>query len=154
VGRSNPTYRDRLGRIESDWAPYRRALRARDQPHFDRLFDHARAHADAAGYLNHRDPTVPLLVGVLLEHERRLAALAERVDGTATGGPGRNNPDAGDAAGPTGATTSGGHPDSDDSGRRHAVDPAADRHAPSQPGDREPPRPDGPGPEPSPPDGG
>jgi hypothetical protein len=75
VGRTNPTYRDQLRRVEDEWGPYRRALRADDRPHFDRLFEHARAHADAAGYQNHRDPTLPLVLGVLLEHERRLAGL-------------------------------------------------------------------------------
>jgi hypothetical protein len=78
VGRTNPTYRDQLRRIEDDWSTYRRALRTDARPHFDRLFEQARAHADAAGYQNHHDPMVPLLLGVLLEHERRLAERERR----------------------------------------------------------------------------
>jgi hypothetical protein len=39
------------------------------------LFEHGRAHADAAGVLNHADPMVPLLMAVLLEHERRIVEL-------------------------------------------------------------------------------
>jgi len=81
VGRTNPTYRDHLRLLEDDWATYRRALRRRDQPHFDRLFEHAREHADAAGLQNHPDPVVPLLLAALLEHERRLADL-EAADST------------------------------------------------------------------------
>jgi hypothetical protein len=94
VGRTNPTYRDQLRRVEERWQSYRRALRADDRRHFDRLFEHARAHADAAGYQNHHDPTVPLLLAALLAHERRLAALEDaglehdtgRDDGDGDGG--------------------------------------------------------------------
>lgn len=75
MGRTNPTYRDTLRGLEERWTPYRRALRRRDQPHFDRLFEHGRAHADAAGQLNHAEPLFPLLVSIVLEQERRLAAL-------------------------------------------------------------------------------
>lgn len=73
MGRTSPTYRDALRGIEGRWQDYRRTLRRRDRPHFDRLFEHGRAHADAAGVLNHADPMVPLLVAALLEHERRIA---------------------------------------------------------------------------------
>ncbi len=79
MGRTNPTYRDVVAALERDWGDYRRALRRRDRPHFDRLFEYARDHADAAGYLNHEDPTIALLVSVALAQERQRAALAERV---------------------------------------------------------------------------
>ena len=78
MGRTNPTYRDRLSTIEDEWHVYRRGLRAREQQHFDRLFEHGRTYAHAAGYLNHPDPTIPLLVSMLLAHERELAALREQ----------------------------------------------------------------------------
>jgi hypothetical protein len=81
VGRTSPTYRDALRAIERRWQPYRRTLRRRDRPHFDRLFEHGRAHADAAGMSNHDDPTVSLLVAALLEHERRIAELEAEVRG-------------------------------------------------------------------------
>jgi chromosome segregation ATPase len=80
VGRTNPTYRDRLNALEREWQPYRRALRASEQAAFDRLFEHARAYAHAAGQRNHTAPEIPLLVSVLLAHERRLADLDGRLD--------------------------------------------------------------------------
>lgn len=80
MGRTNPTYRDTLRGIEERWRPYRRALRRRDQPHFDRLFEHGRAHADAASHLNHGEPLFGLLVSALVEQERRLAELEARLD--------------------------------------------------------------------------
>ncbi|MXR50804.1 hypothetical protein GRX03_04180 [Halovenus sp. WSH3] len=79
MGRTNPTYRDRLEEIEAEFEPYRRALRASEQPHVERLFEHGRTYAHAAGYLNHPNPEIPFLVSVLLAHERELAALTERV---------------------------------------------------------------------------
>jgi endonuclease III-like uncharacterized protein len=55
-------------------------LRRQDKPHFDQLFEYADAHADAAGYLNHNDPMEPVLVSMVLEQEKRLAALESRLE--------------------------------------------------------------------------
>lgn len=80
MGRTNPTFRNLLEATEERWESYRRALRRRDQPHFDRLFEHAHAHADAAGYLNTDDPMYPILVSMLLEHQRRISELEAALD--------------------------------------------------------------------------
>ena len=80
MGRTNPTYRDRLGAIEDEWGAYRRALRRRDQETFDSLFVYARDHADAAGMLNHSDPLAPVWMAIALEQERRITELEARVD--------------------------------------------------------------------------
>jgi hypothetical protein len=80
MGRTNPTFRDALRAIEERWAAYRRALRRRDQPRFDRLFAYAREHADASGLLNHATPLLPALFSVDLEQEARLDAQEERLD--------------------------------------------------------------------------
>jgi hypothetical protein len=90
VGRTNTTFRHLLRGIRERWRDYRRGLRARDQPHFDRLFEHADAHADAASYRNPEDPMDAVLLSMLLEHEKRLAALedgmaADAGDGSPTG---------------------------------------------------------------------
>lgn len=80
MGRTNPTYRDRIAAIEREWQAYRRGLRAADQERFDALFTHGRDYAHAAGHLNHTTPELPLLVSMLLAHERRLDELDERLD--------------------------------------------------------------------------
>lgn len=80
MGRTNPTYRDRLSRLERDWREYRRALRVDDQPQFDRLFEHGRTYAHAAGNLNHPTPAIPFLLSVLLAHEREITRLSARLD--------------------------------------------------------------------------
>lgn len=79
MGRTNPTYRDRLDSLEREFESYRRGLRASEQEHFDRLFEHGRTYAHAAGYLNHPNPEIPFLLSVLLAQERRLAQLDDRL---------------------------------------------------------------------------
>jgi len=79
VGRTGPTVREQFDRLEREWQPFRRALRRRDQPAFDRLFERARRHADAAGQQRPRDPWRAFVVAVLLAQERQLAEL--RTDG-------------------------------------------------------------------------
>lgn len=86
MGRTNPTYRALLEAIETRWGAYRRALRRRDQPAFDRLFEHAHAHADAASHLNAEDPLWPAVVSMLLEHERRLSALERQLESSPSDG--------------------------------------------------------------------
>lgn len=80
MGRTNPTFRDALRAVEERWGEYRRALRRRDQPLFDRLFTYAREHADASGLLNYQNPMFPVLLSVDLEQESRLDAHDERLD--------------------------------------------------------------------------
>jgi len=87
MGRTNPTYRDALRAIEERWGEFRRALRRRDQPRFDRLFEYAREHADASGLLNHQNPLLPALLSIDLEqearldeHDKRLADIEQALD--------------------------------------------------------------------------
>ena len=80
MGRTNPTYRDALRAIEERWTEFRRALRRRDQPRFDRLFEYAREHADASGLLNHQNPLLPALFSINLEQEARLDDHEKRLE--------------------------------------------------------------------------
>lgn len=75
MGRTNPTYRDLLRGVESDLAPFRRALRGESQADFDRLFERADRHADAAAYLNPTDPERAVLWSILLSQERAIRRL-------------------------------------------------------------------------------
>jgi len=79
MGRTNPTYRDAVRSLERRWDDFKRALRHRDQPRFKRLFEYARAHADAGGYLNHDEPLFPILFSIDIEQETRLDELEDRV---------------------------------------------------------------------------
>lgn len=77
MGRTNPTYRDYVQEVETDWNSFRRGLRREYKDDFDRLFDRARTHADAAGYHNSTEPTMALLLSILLAHEHELRELRE-----------------------------------------------------------------------------
>lgn len=79
MGRTNATFRDILRSVESEWGGFEHALRRDDREHFSRLFEHARAYADAAGYQNATDPMPAILFSILLAQERERAELAERV---------------------------------------------------------------------------
>jgi len=79
MGRTNPTLRDEFDRLEREHAPFRRALRRRHQPAFDRVFERARAHADAASHQNPRDPWRAFVLAVLVSQEADLAALDDGV---------------------------------------------------------------------------
>lgn len=74
MGRSGPTVRERLDRLEDEWQPFRRSLRRRHQPAFDQLFERARRHADAASQQNPRDPWRAFVMNVLLAQELELQA--------------------------------------------------------------------------------
>ena len=87
MGRTNPTYRDVLGSLEDNWQDYRRALRRPDQDRFDRLFEHARQHADAGGYLNHPDTMMVALFSMLLAHEKRIEDLEAELEGQRSDAP-------------------------------------------------------------------
>jgi hypothetical protein len=63
----------------SRWLKFRRALRKEDQAHFDRLFDLARLHLQAGVYASNPWPLETMLLSMLMEHEKALANLQERL---------------------------------------------------------------------------
>jgi hypothetical protein len=79
MGRTNPTYRDRLRAFEESWAGFRRGLRRERQDDFDALFERADRYAAAAGQANAADPDVAVLLSMLVGHERELGRLRGRV---------------------------------------------------------------------------
>ncbi|AGN02011.1 hypothetical protein L593_10330 [Salinarchaeum sp. Harcht-Bsk1] len=79
MGRTRATTRDRLDALEREWMPFRRSLRRRHQPAFDRLFEHARGHAEAATQQNPADPWRGFVFAVLLAQEQATAAREEEI---------------------------------------------------------------------------
>lgn len=79
MGRTEPTFRLLLDRLESEWRDYRRGLNAREQDAFDSLFQKARAHASASSNVCRVDPLESVLLSILLEHEMELRELRTRV---------------------------------------------------------------------------
>lgn len=80
MGRTNPTFRNWLERYESQWYPFRRALREEHQSDFDRVFERAVEHAGPAGYQNASTPELAMMMSVLVSQERELRMLREHVE--------------------------------------------------------------------------
>lgn len=79
MGRTNPTYRDRLRRLEDDWNPFQRALRHEFQDDWRQLWVHAKNFADAGGIQNEPTTMEPFLVTVALGQQRQIRLLKKRV---------------------------------------------------------------------------
>lgn len=69
-----------LRQIEQDWQSYRRGLRRRDQDTFDTLFDHAEAHADAAGQMNPHRSMDAVLLSILIEQQNTIEKLQDKLE--------------------------------------------------------------------------
>jgi hypothetical protein len=61
------------------WLKFRRALRKEDQLHLDRLFELARLHLQAGVYASQPWPLESMLLSMLLEHEKTMRLLEERL---------------------------------------------------------------------------
>jgi hypothetical protein len=70
----------------SRWLKFRRALRREDQAHLDRLFELARLHLQAGVYASNPWPLESMLLSMLLEHQKAIAALEERLKHLEDGG--------------------------------------------------------------------
>lgn len=75
MGRTEPTFRNLLDRLQGEWSDYRRGLSPRQQKAFDALFQKARAHASASGNVCRVDPLESVFLSMLLEHEMELQTL-------------------------------------------------------------------------------
>lgn len=79
MGRTVPTFNMSLEREISAWRQYRRALRAEDQRPFDNLFAMARRHMAEAAAAARPVPFDAVILSILLEQEKRIAALEEKL---------------------------------------------------------------------------
>jgi hypothetical protein len=79
MGRTVIPYTQIVDQERSRWQKFRRALRQEDQQHFDQLFEQARRHTQAGVYASQPWPMEAILMSMLLEHQKALAALAERL---------------------------------------------------------------------------
>jgi hypothetical protein len=61
------------------WKKFRRALRKEDQEAFDRLFDRAKLHVQAAAYTSHPWPLESILLSICLEHEKLLGEILSKL---------------------------------------------------------------------------
>ncbi len=81
MGRTLPTFRALLDRLEVEWSDYRRALTDAEQRRWDALWQHARRHASASTNAAPLNPMEAVLLSMLLEQEKRIAELERALDG-------------------------------------------------------------------------
>jgi hypothetical protein len=79
MGRTVIPYSQILEQEKGRWQKFRRALRREDQEHLDRLFELARLHTQAGVYASQPWPLEVILMSILLEHQKALAELRERL---------------------------------------------------------------------------
>lgn len=79
MGRTIPSYRNRLEGIIEELAIYRRALRGEDKIAFDDIMNKARQHASSCTLLPLFDPVDCLLLSILLEQEKEIKLLREQI---------------------------------------------------------------------------
>jgi hypothetical protein len=61
------------------WGKFRRALRREDQEAMDRLFAAAKYHLPAMVYASRLTPLEAIFMGILVEHQKVIGQLKERV---------------------------------------------------------------------------
>ncbi len=79
MGRTNPTYRNQLENIKTEWNSYRDVLRRENKEYFDVLFEYAEKNADAASHQNHRNHMISILFSIALEQEKQINSLQRRI---------------------------------------------------------------------------
>ncbi len=79
MGRTVPTFRAVVESFGWEWHDFKRALRAVDQEAFEELLNHARRHAAAGTNTANPNPFEPIVISILLEHEKLLRELREHV---------------------------------------------------------------------------
>jgi len=79
MGRTLTTFTQLLQQELDSWRRYRRALRREDQQAFDALFAAARHHAPAGAYLARDTPFEAMLLSMLIEQQKHVTALQQKV---------------------------------------------------------------------------
>lgn len=79
MGKSVPTFRKELERIESEWKKFRKALRADEKEMFDELFNKAKQHASAAQYQANPDPIESIFFSIILEQQMEIDRLKRKI---------------------------------------------------------------------------
>lgn len=74
MGRTLAPWSHIVDEEEASWAKFRRALRAEDRPHLDRIFEWAKYHTPAAVYAARPIPFETIVMAALVEVVRRLDA--------------------------------------------------------------------------------
>ena len=77
MGRTVPTFRNIIESFGWEWNEFKKALRNIDREAFEELINHARRHAAAGSNMSNPNPFEPVVMSILVEHEKTLRKLRE-----------------------------------------------------------------------------
>ena len=80
MGRTVPTWRNRIESEMTSLEPFRRALNSSDKLVFDELLNGVRKRRTAGGMLPAHDAWKPMLMSMLIECHSRIAELEQRIE--------------------------------------------------------------------------
>ena len=80
MGRAVPTFRNIIELFGWEWNDFKRALRNIDREAFEELMNHVRRHATAGSNISNPNPFEPVVMSILVEHEKTLRKLREYVE--------------------------------------------------------------------------
>jgi hypothetical protein len=80
MGRTVPTFRNIVESFGWEWNDFKRALRTIDREIFEELLNHARRHAAAGTNISNPNPFEPIVMSILIEHEKTLRDLRNHVE--------------------------------------------------------------------------
>jgi len=80
MGRTVPTFRNIIESFGMEWNDFKRALRSLDREAFEALINHARRHAAAGSNMVNPNPFEPVVISILLEHEKTIRKLRKDVE--------------------------------------------------------------------------
>jgi len=80
MGRTVPSFRMVVESFGVEWNEFKRALRDIDKNSFDELINHARRHAEAGTNMPNPNPFEPVVMSILVEHEKELRKLRQDVN--------------------------------------------------------------------------
>jgi hypothetical protein len=80
MGRTVPTFRNIIESFGWEWNDFKRSLRNTDREAFEELINHARRHASAGSNMSNPNPFEPVVMSILVEHEKTLIKLREHVE--------------------------------------------------------------------------
>jgi len=78
MGRTVPTFRRVIESFGLEWHDFKKTLRLNDQEAFESLMNHARNHAAAGHHFAHPTPFEPIILSMLIEHEKTLQYLLKQ----------------------------------------------------------------------------
>jgi len=79
MGRTVPTFRNIIESFGWEWNEFKHALRNIDREAFEELINHARRHAAAGSNMSNPNPFEPVVMSILVEHEKTLRKLRKYV---------------------------------------------------------------------------